>query len=401
MKISVYTILVRLIVLFSFTTLTYRLWPSFIPVNRILGFLIVIALLIIVLNNLRKKDLLVILSVFLSVILSYFFASEYSINITDSIYFFTTVLCLVLISNQNIVRNLQSALFDSYKFIFFFVLIETLLVTVGFFIPSSYTINWEGRYYVGFGMVQHSFASGVTLMLALTLYLLKMKGSKTLHFIYLLPGTIAILQSGARTFLISLVIIWALYYINILKKVTIKIAILPIITIVALYLYLNSSMVDKLSYLSGNEYISTNTMAQLTSGRTEFWMIDINAFLNFNLINKVFGNGFDYVYHVNQTEYGMKIWAHNDIINLLLSIGLFGVLIYIILLIKTFYKLKKNTVKFINWFLIVSYFLVVSLINGLFTYQHYLFSFIILVLLFSESLSWSKGVESLCLENLN
>ena len=65
-----------------------------------------------------------------------------------------------------------------------------------------------------------------------------------------------------------------------------------------------------------------------TNGRSEFWMVDWNAFLQGDRFSKLFGHGFSYVYDLNQATIGMRLYAHNDFINILLNFGLIGMLVY-------------------------------------------------------------------------
>ena len=117
-------------------------------------------------------------------------------------------------------------------------------------------------------------------------------------------------------------------------------------------------------------------MEKLTGGRSAFWAIDFEKYLELNPFYLVFGKGFDFPYFVNQTYYnGMRIWCHNDFLDCLLSGGLLCFLVYIYIVFKNIFSLKDS--KILMTFLGL-YYLFVAFINGLFGYQHYLLSYIML-----------------------
>ena len=55
-QIKLYRVLIQCFILFSFTTFTYSLWPSFFPINRILGFVIILIVLLLYIKNAKKKE---------------------------------------------------------------------------------------------------------------------------------------------------------------------------------------------------------------------------------------------------------------------------------------------------------------------------------------------------------
>jgi O-antigen ligase len=129
-----------------------------------------------------------------------------------------------------------------------------------------------------------------------------------------------------------------------------------------------------------NQYSSLNPVEAFTNGRTAFWAIDLQAYLQGNLFYKIFGHGFDYIYYINQTRYGLRIWAHNDFINVLLCNGILGIITYFYSYICIFREAWKNLKK-LDAILLSLFLVIIALINGLFVYQHYLYSFIIIYVL--------------------
>lgn len=381
MMIRVYRVLVYTLICFSFTTLTYQLWPSSFFINRIIGVLIIAELGCIIIKNFRRKDLIFTVCIMMSALVSLVLAKDILKSINDMIYWVVTSFLLWKICDDKISDKLYYELTKSRRFMILIIVVNNILILIGFFLPSCYTTVWEGQYYVGFAYSSHSLSCGICIVLSLTLTTLKDKTLKTYHSLYLIPGTLAIMQSGARTFIISLLVIWIIFYRDFLKLKFIKILLVPIGIIGATYLFMNSEMMNKMVYTYNNVYTSTNTVASFTSGRTEFWAIDLGAFLNFNIFNKLFGNGFDYVYYVNKTMYSLEIWAHNDLLDLLLSVGLFGTIIYIKIFMRLIAKIRSTIKAKLDQYLLIMYIVLITLLNGLFLYQHYLYSFIILFVL--------------------
>lgn len=54
-QIKLYRVLIQCFILFSFTTFTYSLWPSF-PINRILGFVIILIVLLLYIKMQKERN---------------------------------------------------------------------------------------------------------------------------------------------------------------------------------------------------------------------------------------------------------------------------------------------------------------------------------------------------------
>jgi len=70
-------------------------------------------------------------------------------------------------------------------------------------------------------------------------------------------------------------------------------------------------------------------LATLTSSRSVFWAADIKAFMHSDLLHKFFGNGYNFIYDINNGVVKALIWGHNDFIHIIVSNGIFGIVIYI------------------------------------------------------------------------
>lgn len=136
-------------------------------------------------------------------------------------------------------------------------------------------------------------------------------------------------------------------------------------------------MVDKFTAVLSNK--TTDALAAFTNARSTIWEIDIREFGNSNLIQKILGQGFDYVPKINEMYYGDPIWAHNDFVQLLLSVGILGLLVYLLSILDVVAKMKCTSF-FVKFFFVIYIFLP-AFMNGLYIYQHLTYSVLYLWLM--------------------
>ena len=388
-KNNLYSYIIILFVMFTFSTLTYTLWPNFFPLNKILGFLLITLLLMTIGISVKRNMLFIlffsIISCFVSILFSLVNSYDLQQGIMDAIYWFVTIMLLQLIKDDDFNKSLYCELNKKTSFIRFICIILNVLTLICIFIPSCYRVNWEGRYFVGLGFSEHAMASGLCLLEVLNFHILSKKEKvKIIDFIIYVPAFVGILQTGARTFLIPIFIILILSYKYFIKEKTIRILILPI-TIFGVIILLSKTNI----FLKFETTLTINNnrtlLSTFSNGRSDFWQLDFNAFKKYNIIHKLFGNGFDFVYNYNYINYyGSKIWAHNDFINTLLSSGILGILLYLKSIIDCNKKYYKNTKNKMLTILIFMYFIWVWVINGLFALQHFFYSYIILYIILSN-----------------
>lgn len=390
LKIKPYNTLVCLIAIYMFTTLTYTLWPISSP-NKIMGFLIFFNVIWIYCKHLTKRKFVILFFSILIVSFSFVHSQNPFKYISDAIYLLISILLLMEINNEYSKNKLLMALGQSEKFIKWIVILCSLILCIGFLDFKCYdSSQWDGSYFIGYTNASHTLASGASLLLIFTLYVTRNK-KNIMSFLYFVPSIIAILKSGARTFLIPIIIVCFFFYVYHIKKVSVKLLILPFTVICAAYVFLNSSMIEKFSFSINNQYTNMDLLGRLTNGRTAFWVVDLLAFGKFNLIQKLLGSGFQYVYLINEKNFNLAIWAHNDFINCLLSVGIIGTCIYVYILFITGKRIIKTSRR--NYFiktLLISYMLLPALLNGFYAYQHYFYSFIILIVLYEKYYSKTR-----------
>lgn len=382
--LKLYKTLVCLIAVYMLTTLTYTLWPISSP-NRIIGFLIFFNVLLIYCRSLTRKKALLLVASCGIVAISLFGSSDNFSYISDGIYLLIAILLLMELTEDYFGERIAKALDQSYPFVKIIVILCDLVLCVGFFDPRCYdSSQWDGVYYIGYTNASHTMAAGVCLLLIFSLYLIKGKKDVKL-FIYFVPSIVAILRSGARIYLIPVIVVCLIFYKFHIRNYSAKIFLFPIVVVCAVYFFLNSSMVEKFTFSANNQYTDMNFLGRFSNGRTDFWIVDLLAFGSYSILQKLFGNGFGYVYAVNKQYFDLSIWAHNDFINCLLSVGLIGTFLYLYVFIRVCRKIvirsKKN---FLVKLLFLMYIVLPALLNGFYTYQHYFYSFLILFILYEK-----------------
>lgn len=380
MIVNSYSLLNKLILLYTITTLSYTLWPLASP-NRIVGFMIFFCVLWMYCLRMDRKKLIILFACGVLAVFSMLLAVDLSRNITDAIYWILTIMLFVLVKEDCFLANINKIALYNRKWIKVTVIICNLLLTVGLFDSKCYgSESWGSKYFLGYTNAAHTLCAGVCLLMALVLYMLRFESRNIFKFVYLLPGIIAILQSGSRVFILSAIVIIVIYYMRYVGSKSIKVILFPIAIVMVVYLFLNSNMMTKFNFVIGNQYISSNPLAQITSGRTEFWKIDIEAFRDSAFFSFLFGHGFDYVYRINDMAYGLYIWSHNDLIDLLLSVGLTGTIVYMGVLFKQFKYNKQHIASKYVRILLIGYVILPILLNGFFGYQHYVYSYVFMLL---------------------
>lgn len=393
--------LLATIALYGVTTLSYTLWPGPVSPNRVLGFFIFLELAALYAQTLRRRDLAVLMVCFLSCGVSFAFCADFSQNLTDAVYFAATVLLLWKLADYETACALFCALERLRGFLWVTAAAGNFLLLLGFFFPSSYTRLWgASAYYQGFTNSTHTLCAGACLLLAFTLFLLKDAAFRLWQPLLFVPGVLAVAMSGARTYLVSALSLVLLYILYETPRTKLRLALIPVLILLTAYLALFSGMAAKYEFLRGSTALSETALARLTSGRTEFWALDLNAFLEFDFLHLLLGRGFDFVYALNEAAYGVRIWAHCDVLDLLLSAGLLGLALYGFVIFAVLWTVAKRTAGSLLPSLLFLYLLFVLLVNGFFGYQHYVYSFAVLVLTFmgAPDTRGGEGVGDDCLE---
>lgn len=413
-----FPIFVLLIIVFLVTALSYDLFGNF-RINLVIGFLFSIIVLFYLMfhcNLLRFifTYLTFILFSLCSIILIISKNDDFIFNgIRDSFLFLFTCLLLICVQDKKFIRNLITS-FQKYSItLFTFLILLDFFLLLCLFLDNCYedVWAWKGRYFCGFSYSPHALASAICLLSSLKLLCLRnFKLHSLLLLIPFLFDYFLILQTGARVFVIPALLILFLYlYYSLHSKNKLMTVLTSIFcTMCLVVITLNSNFSSKMKALDTSGVFqdsSTNPIVlinpnieiqesnnssnkiidSLSSGRLLFAKKNLEAFVESDILNILFGNGFNFAYLVS-SQYRSSIWAHNDFVSVLISGGFLGLGVYLIVLLNVFLTFKVKSSLLLSLIIYVCF---PALLNGFYMYQTFLFSFVILYL-FIYSLSNPK-----------
>lgn len=208
----------------------------------------------------------------------------------------------------------------------------TLIVGVSAFFPSSYIDN----YFISFTESSFRLMPTVLIITAISMYMSISRNNRIYEFFLIVPTYSAFMNQSRTYFGVYFIFLLMYMYMRFRSKKAFYIMLIPIVSMIVGIMTL-SGIMDKIVATQYNEKSYFDFWGTITSGRTVFWKWDIEAFLALPFWQQFVGNGFNFVYDVNGANMS-RIWAHNDIINLLMNFGYIGVAIYL----WSYFKLTRT-----------------------------------------------------------
>ena len=381
-KINLYGALYYFIILYTLATMSQDLIP-FLPLNRLFYIGILFCVVLILLSKPEKTSFLGLSLIAVDMVMVHM-AYGIKDNILDYIYFVSALVWLYFLEKKDRRDKLRYKFLQHRKINKLVAFICVLLVLVSLITKVGYRYAWEGSYYVGFSSLAHTAASSICLVISIFLITYCTERFSWVILFYLLLLTYGIFETGARTYIVPAVILVYLYLNKCRGQKNIKYLLYAFGLVTAFVILSKSSIMDKFNFTStANEYVKVDALAQQTSGRSAFWIIDIKGFLDGSLFAKILGHGHGYTYYLNKTFYNLNVWAHNDFIQLLVGGGLLTLVVYIKALWNAVKSILKNH-KLIDQIMLVVYILFPAVLNGFYNYSHYFLSFIVLGLMFDN-----------------
>ena len=335
-NLSINEIIFYLIVIFPITTVLQGL-PIFGNINKFMMFFLLIFLFFsIIFRKISKEEFCILIITFILYIIAFLYTkTEVDINVW--FYYIIWILYFIFL-NRNYEKLINLAE-NNLKFIELSLIVWNLIVFISFFSSSSYITSFFSPFSCG----EHRFGSCCLMITALN-FILVLKKKKRKYFIYSVIPIIGICLCAARTYLaIYLVLIICIFYLNCKKKSTFYIMIIPMLIAILLLIYI-SPVGNKIQETNTNGYLGL--LGTITSGRSVFWVYDMNAFFDLSFWQQFVGNGFDFVYNINLKYANQALWAHNDFINILMNFGYIGLVLYFYVFRKFSKKaLEKNKIK--------------------------------------------------------
>lgn len=350
------------LIIFSPISILIQGIPILNNINKIfICLLIIFLLLILIKDKFQKNEVFLVFFGLTSWIFSVIYINTNYLKFNDIFYLILWILLFLFLSKH--FREFVIFLYNNSKKIKSVIFIWLFLVLFSFLFNSSYYSEWGTDLYFK-SFADNAFRFAGTGLFVTVLICLYSKISNNKKILILNGFTLYfVAQSGSRTYLLLLLLFIMFYFFENVNKKAI-LFIFPIICIGGFVLLSNSNIVNKINYVSYSGKVNNKSiLATVTSGRTDFWLIDIQAYNELNIFNKFVGNGITYSIQVNSEKYNFSIQAHNDYLNILLGYGILGLISYLGLFIH-FIKNLKNNFKIKKIALI--YFLVLYFFNAFF-----------------------------------
>lgn len=373
--------LILIFLLYILSTLIQSLLPF--SISRVLGGLLIIILVLDLSVHLSQMKVLIACMGLLSLAAMPLFTTNDIEDIDYYIYLFTTLLMFALISRKIIIFKLCESVRSLSLSISLCIYFSAALVLILLLSGTGYEISWDGgQYFSGFAGGHHTMASAATLLMILTILDFKInQKSKWLTSSILLLLTYAILETGARTFLFPAALAWFVFINdNSVLEHRWQRIIMFLIAIAAFLAFFDSSaMSSKFDYVINFQGAGDRSfLANITSGRIEYWETDLDSFFEQGIFRQLVGNSASFVYDLNEAVFFDRIWAHNDFVMILCSSGYLGLVAYVISLGAFFYSIS-SVVQSWRLLLLELYVLLPAFINGFYGYQHLVYSFVLFV----------------------
>lgn len=311
----------------------------------------------------------------------------YSLTIEDIGYFFYFLFFIFSffylkkeLLNNNIILSLP---------LFYFIFFLTCLFFWVYLINIDYqphvadmsakgaNIEYYREYHSGLFRAPH-FPSYLFYFVSLTIFYFRKKLGKYKTFIFILICIMAILISGSRTPIFSIIFASLIYFsTSRLRNITLSFLIIILVGI----LFINIEFILELSkgtpffqYLS---FIYTLKNEPERLSRIQLFFVFINSVKDFSIYELFFGRSFSEQFEVMQSYIGQRLWFHNDILAIFYSYGLVGIVIFTTVIISIYIKLIRpsNNTTINIYFLSI---IVFSFVNGILYHP----SYIIITLLF-------------------
>lgn len=278
-------------------------------------------------------------------------------------YFALWVMMYVFFSKSK--AQIMTILDSSDGYINTILWIWTLLVGVSAFFPSCY----KGNYFISLAGTSFRLMPAALIITALAMYMAVSRGKK-LYNLFLIVPTYAALMNQSRTYFGVYMLVLLMYlYASFKNKKFFYLLLVPVV-IIMYFFVLTSGIAEKFADVWVTGVTTEKFLASFTNMRTTFWEWDIEAFFALPFWQQFVGNGFNFPYDVTAQYLDDPIWAHNDIINLLMNFGYIGVLIYTwsyFQMLKAFMP-KNNKIPKIVKFLFHCAVFVNSMFNMSYTY---------------------------------
>lgn len=297
--------------------------------NKVLFFVSMFALVVVLLRKLSSKSFWLLLILLAEFFISLVISGSFNFYNLNDIFYLPQWVLLCLYFSQYL-NSFQKATMKHAKLLRYCIYLwEILFIILRIVNPS---MNEE---------FAHRTASSAFLIIVMVWYYARMTSCKVFNIHMIIPlAAVFILQ--VRTYLIvSMLVACMSYYSLFRKKIYFFLTIIPVGILTVMFI-LQTAIGQRFTNVTESYY--GGILATITSSRSVFWAADIIAFIDSTWIHKLFGNGYNFIYDINKRVVNTYIWGHNDIIHILVTNGILGLLIYF----RAFFIFAKKAVSSAN-----------------------------------------------------
>ena len=240
---------------------------------------------------------------------------------SNTLYYFAFwIMYYILISAKRM--ELKRFIYCEDRYICNVIKICCAMIFISMLLPSSYSSG----YFESF--TGNSSRTCPVAVFVLTLILVAVKIYKKKQYVFFSAFPLFCFFMGdSRTYLgVGLMLFLVVLYYFFENKRNFYYSLIPTALILVLIVISSSIMnrfINSLDYAGNSLSNYYDFWGVLTSGRFVFWMDMLKAYWNTDWPHKLFGNGFHFVYTVR------NFWAHNDFIQILLTFGTTGLMMYL------------------------------------------------------------------------
>lgn len=329
-------LLIKLILLFPFTTL---LQHHIGILNKLLFAVVLVAFFAV--NAVRKGPLLyqLLITVLWGFSMIVTPLEALKLNLNMAFYYVFLVFYFVFMLSDR--EKIWQVLVKNRRFIYYVVLLYTVIVVASMFLPGSYAQSESGgwgdqKYFESISGSPNRVGPASVFIVVLIIFLIQTGTHKAIALLAL-PQVYVFLMGGSRTyFMVGLCVVLVLYYVMIPHKKWFYLSLVPV-GIIFVALVLKSNMMDKFAatFQSAEGISQKEFWRRLTNSRSVFWIEQLKLFFDTPWYKQLLGNGINFTTH----RYGL--WAHSDFIEILCSYGYIGLANYVGLMVYTFCKLLR------------------------------------------------------------
>lgn len=334
-------------------------------IGRRFSLLMIIFLLFGLFKSLKKKNLIALSVIFIFILMNAIRFGVFYIVHQDFYGLILLLLILLYYSDKKRLANLEKVILNEHFsnaviLLFYFA----LLISVLFFHGLQTNADWGVAIPMLYGPygLPHTLAYNLISIYSIC-SILWHKNKRKLYLVLMAITSICLIWTGVRSTILVLAVLLICDYASI-KQISKRLTILCVVGVVFAYLLLFTDIIFN-NPIVQKSIIAAGKGSGITNSRTDF-----NAYLaeyfirGMSYMEKLFGISIPGLRKYMRLRYGTEIHAHNDVMNILIGMGVTGFLIYAKSLL-TFCLIKEDKKKSV---LVFSILFLLSFFNGLYMY---------------------------------